>query len=76
MSFKFPQPHFQHMELLESNGHVNSKGLKENHKSKVCNSNYKSRVTSNISPTSLFCPQQERIDHEQKMLEKINIWPS
>lgn len=41
MSFKFPQLDFQQMEFLERNGHVNSKGLKENYKSKICYSNYK-----------------------------------
>ena len=55
MPFRFPQLDFEHMEFLESNGCVNSKGLKENYKCKVCNSNYKFRDTSNKSPT-LFCP--------------------
>lgn len=58
MPFKFPHLDFELMVFLERNGHVNSQGLKENYKSKDFNCNYKSRVTPNMSPTSLFCPQQ------------------
>lgn len=53
------------MAFLESNGHTNSKGLKDNYKSKDCNCNYKSRVTPNMSHTSLLCPQRVLFNHKQ-----------
>lgn len=70
MPFKFPELDFEHMVFLESDGHVNCKGWKMNYKPKVCDNNYKSGVIPNMSPTSLFCSQQVRIDQEQRILEK------
>lgn len=58
MPLKFAHLDFELIVFLERNGHVNSQGLKENYKSKDFNCNCKSGITLNMSPTSLFCPQQ------------------